>query len=103
MDTVNGFCGNIHCAMETKSHICPPDIIIYGLGKIDNVQSLFSEHVCRLLGTVAAQDHQTVKTQLIVRLLHGFNLVKASVIGHTHQFKGLAGCTQDRTASCEDT
>ena len=42
MDAVDGFCCNIHCAVETEGHVCTPDIIIDGFRQMNNVQTFFS-------------------------------------------------------------
>ena len=55
MDPVDGVCGHVHGAVEAEGHIGSPDIVIDGLGKMDNVQSLFSQQVGRFLGAVSAQ------------------------------------------------
>ena len=52
MDTINGFTGNIHCTVESEGHICSIDIIINGLRKMDDIQSLFPKEVRCFLGAV---------------------------------------------------
>ena len=80
MDTVNSFCGNIDSTLEAKGHICSPEVIVDRLRKCDHIESLFPKKVCCLLCSVSSKDNQTVKTQLIVILLHGFYLVDAVLI-----------------------
>ena len=80
MDTVNSFCGNIDSTLEAKGHICSPKVIVDRLRKCDHIESLFPKKVCCLMGAVSSKDNQTVKTQLIVILLHGFYLVDAVLI-----------------------
>ena len=103
MDAVDCICSNIHCALETKSHISSEDIIVDGLRKMDDVQPFFAEKVCSLLCTIATKDHEAVQTQFVIRLLHGFYLIETFFVRYTHQFKRLTGCTEDRTATGQNT
>src|SRR5699024_6882402 len=76
MDTVNGVRRDVHRALETERHIRTVDIIINGLGKMDDVQPLFSQKIGCLLGSVSSQDHKAVEAEFIICLLHGLHLVQ---------------------------
>ena len=103
VDAVDGICGNIHSALETKGHIGPVNIIINGLRQMNDVQPLFTEKVCRLLCAVSAKDDKTVQTELVIILFHRFNLIQAVFIGHPHKFKGLTGRPKDGASFCQNT
>ena len=91
MDTVDGFRGNIDCAVETERHIRTENIIIDGFGQMDNVQSFLPQKVGTLLGAVSAQNHQAVQTQLMVSMLHRLHLVQSVGIRHAHLLERLTG------------
>src|SRR5699024_1194024 len=103
MDTVNGVRRDIHRALETERHIRTVDIIVNGLGKMNDVQSLFSQKIGGLLGSVSSQDHKAVEAELIICLLHGLHLVQTLLIRHAHELKGLAGGSENGSALCQDT
>ena len=103
MDTVNGFCGNIHCTVETKCHICSPDIVINCFRKMNNIQTFFSQKISGFLCAVSAQNNQTIQTQLMIILLHGFYFVQTFFIRCPHQLERLTGRSQNRTASRKNT
>ena len=50
MDTVNGVRRDVHRALETERHICTVDIIVNGLGKMDDIQPLSSSEDWRSSG-----------------------------------------------------
>ena len=66
MDAVDGVGGDADCAVEAESDVGPVDIVVDGLGQVDDVQALFPEEVGRLLGPVAAQDDEAVQLVLLV-------------------------------------
>ena len=103
MDTVDAIRSDIHCALKTKGHIRAPDIVIDGLRHMDNIQALLPKKVGSLLGSVSAQNHQAVQTQLMVGMLHGLYLVQSVFIRHPHHFEGLAGASQDGSALSQDS
>ena len=60
MNTVYGICGNVNRALETECHICSVNIIINGLRKMDDIQSLFPEQICSLLRTITTENNEAV-------------------------------------------
>ena len=42
VNTVNCLSSNIYCTLETKCHICSPEVIINCFWKGDNIKTLFS-------------------------------------------------------------
>ena len=92
MDIIDGISRNVQRALETKCDISSPDIIIDGLWKMDHMKPLFPEKICRLLRSIAAQDHQAVQIQLVVGMLHCLHLVQTILIRNPHQLKRLPGC-----------
>ena len=91
MNAVNGLRCNVNGTLKTESNIRSVNIIINGLRKMDDIQPFLPKQIGSLLGSVAAQNHQTVKIQLVVGLLHSLHLIQAVLIRHTHQLKGLTG------------
>ena len=61
MNAVDGVAGDVDGAVEAKGHICSVDIIINGLGQMDDIQSLFPEEIGRLLRTITTQDNQAIQ------------------------------------------
>ena len=47
------------------------------LGRVTTLQPFVAQEVGGFVGAVAAQDHQAVQLQLVVRLFHGRHLVDA--------------------------
>ena len=103
MDAVNGICCDLQSALEAKGHICTPDIIINGLRKMDDIQAFLAEKIGGFLRSVSAEDHKTVKTELIVSLFHGLNLVQSLLIRNPHQFEWLSGCSENSSALSQDS
>ena len=54
------------------------------------------------MGAVAAQDHQAVKLELVVVLLHGLHLVQAVLIGILDGLERGSGGAQDGAALGQD-
>ena len=94
---------DVHSALESESHVRSPEIIIDRLRQRHNVQALFPQHIRRLMSSVAAQDHKTVQTKLIVILLHRLHLVQSVLVRLSHQFKRCSGASQDRASLCQNT
>ena len=98
MDAVNGLGCDLQCTLETECHVCAPDIVINGLRKMDDIQSLFTEKIGCFLCAVSAEDHKTVKAELIISLFHGLNLIQSLLIRYAHQFERLSGCSENSSA-----
>ena len=103
MDTVNTVRCDIHCTLESKGHVGTPDIIIDGLGEMDDIESLFTQKIGCFLCSVAAQDHQAVQIQSAVVLLHGCYLVQSVFIRNAHILKRLTGASKNRTSAGQDS
>ena len=102
VDAVDGVGGDLHSAVEAEGHVGAPDVVIDGLGQGDHVEALLPQQVGGLVGTVAAQYHQTVQIQGLVVLLHGRHLVQTVGIGDAHLLEGLPGGAQDGAALGQD-
>ena len=102
VDVVDSFGGDVHGALEAEGHVGAVDVVVDGLGQVDDVEALFAQEVGRLLRAVAAEDDQTVQTQLVVVLLHGLDLVQTLFVRHAHHLEGLAGGAQYGAALGED-
>ena len=96
MDLVYGIRRNIHRTLEPEGHVRSPQVIVDRLRKRNNMQSLFPQHICRLMGAIPSKYHQTVKVQLMICMLHSLHLVKAILIRHPHHLERLSGCPKDR-------
>ena len=103
MDAVNRICRNVYSTLESKCHVCAINIIIYGLRKMDDVQTFFSQKVGCFLCTISAKDNQAVKAEFVIGLLHCLNLVQAVLIRNTHQFKRLSGSSKNCSALGKDS
>ena len=75
---------------------------ITNVSDLDNIQSLFTEQVCRLLCAVAAENDEAVETKLVIILLHGLDLVESVRIRYAHELERLAGRADDRAAACQN-
>ena len=103
MDTVNTVRCDINCTLESKGHVGTPDIIIDGLGEMDDIESLFTQKIGCLLCSITAQDHQTIQIQSAVVLLHGCYPVQSVFIRYAHIFKRLTRASKDRTSTGQDS
>ena len=103
MNAVDALGRDIHRALEAEGHVRSPDIIVNRLRHMEDVQTFFPQKVRRLLGSVSAQDHQAVQTQLVVGLLHGLHLVQPLLVRHPHHLERLTGASQNRAALCQDS
>ncbi len=103
MDTVNRLRSNVYCTVETKGHLRPPQVIVNGFWKGNNVQPLFPQEVCCFLASVSSQNNQTFQLQLPVGVLHGLYFIQTIFIRHTHQLKRLPGRSQDRPPLGQDS
>ena len=80
MYAVDAVCCDINCALETEGHVGSVKVIIYSLWKCNNVKSFILKKVRGFVCTVAAKNNHTVKIQLVIVMLHGFNLVETVLI-----------------------
>ena len=103
MDLVNRGSSDIDGGLIAEREVRSVDIVVNGLGQMNDVEAFLAEQICRLLGAVSAEDNQAVKAKLVVVLLHRLHLVKALRIRHAHQLERLAGRSDDRTALRQDT
>ena len=103
MDAVNGICCDLQSALEAKGHICTPDIIINGLRKMDDIQAFLAEKIGGFLRSVSAEDHKTVKTELLVSLFHGLNLIQDVLIGLADRLERAAAGSQHRAAGRQNS
>ena len=94
--------GDIHGGVEAEGDVCAPDVVIDRLGQADDIQALFGEEVCGLVGAVAAQADEAVQLGLFVRLLHRLDLVDLVFFDDAHHGKRRAACAQDGAAQRED-
>ena len=102
MDLIDRRRRDIDCRLEAECKVRAIDIIIDCLRKMDNIQSLFTEQVCRLLCAVAAENDEAVETKLVIILLHGLDLVESVRIRYAHELERLAGRADDRAAACQN-
>ena len=103
MNTVDCIRSNIYRTLETKCHICSINIIIDRFWQMNDIQTFFSQKIGCLLRSVSTKNNQTVQTQFVIGLLHGFNLIQSFFIRHAHQFERLTGCTKYRTTAGQNS
>ena len=103
MNTVNAVCSYIHRALEAESHIRSPEVVVYGLGQSDDIESFLTEHIRCLVSSVTAQNNHAVQFQLIVILLHRLDLIKPVFIRLTHQLKRGSGAAENGAALRQNT
>ena len=60
MYAVDGIGRHLYGRMKTEGQIGSPDIIIYGFGQSDHIQSFLTKKICGLLGAVTTEDHEAV-------------------------------------------
>lgn len=99
---VNGICCDLQSALKPKV-ISVPQIslsMVFGRWMIFRPSS---RRRLRFLRSVSAEDHKTVKTELIVSLFHGLNLVQSLLIRNPHQFEWLSGCSENSSALSQDS
>ena len=94
VDIIDGLGGDVHGALEAEGHVGAVDVVVDGLGQVEDVEALFAQEVGRLLRAVAAEDDQAVQPQFVVILLHGLDLVQALFVRHAHHLERLAGGAQ---------
>ena len=87
MDAVNTLRCNIYCTLKTKGHICPPDIIINCLRKMNDIQTFFAEQISCFLRSISTKNYQAVQVQSLVILFHGCYLIKPVLIWRSHCLK----------------
>ena len=102
MNAVNTVRCNVHRALETEGHIRPPQIIVYCLGKCDDIQPLLAQHVSRLVRTVAAQNYHAVQFQFMIILFHRLYFVQPVLVRLPHQLKGRSGASEYGAAFCQN-
>ncbi len=102
MYAVNDLGGYLHCALITEGHFRSPHIVIYRFGKRHNVQPLLMKKVCGLMGAVSSEDHKTVKSHLLVMILHILYLIHTVFINDTHHLKRLPACSEYSPSQSED-
>ncbi len=93
---------DIDCRLIAECKVRPPDIVVNGLRKMNDIESFLAKKVCGLLCSVSAENYDAVKAKLIVILLHGSDFIKAVGIRNSHQLERLSRGTDDRAAACED-
>ena len=98
VDAVKNVGGDFDGRMEAEGHIGPPNIVVNGLGKRNNGNSLFAEKIGRLLGSVSSQNHKAVELHFLEVLFHSLNLVHVVLTDDAHFFKRLARGTEDGAA-----
>ena len=103
MDAVNGIGCDLQRTLETKGHVCSPDIIINSLRKMDDIQAFLTEKIGCFLCSVSTENHKTVKAEFIVSLLHCLNLIQSLLIRNPHQFERLSGCSENGSALSQDS
>ena len=102
VDPVNCISRDIHRALESERHLCPPQVIVNGLWKCDHIKPFFSQQVRGFMRSVSSQDHQAVEVELMICMLHCLDFVKPVLVRHSHQFKRLSGCPENGASSCQD-
>src|SRR5699024_3352301 len=101
--SVNCIRSNVYCALESESHLRSPEIIVNCLRKSNNIQSFFPKHIGCFVGSVSSKYHKAVQIQLVICMLNRFHLVQTVLVRNTHQLERLSGCSENRSASCENS
>ena len=96
-------CCNINSTLESKSHICSIQIIVYCLGKCDYIEAFLGKQICCLCGAVAAEHYQAVKLKLVIILLHCRDLIEAILIWLANCFEWYTACAENSAAARQDT
>ena len=103
MDAVDRIGSYIHSALEAKSHICAPQIIVDGFGQRHYIQPFFKKQIRRFLAAVPPKYHQAIQTQFPISMFHGLYFIQTILIRDPHQFKRLPGCAKERPSPGQDT
>ena len=102
VDLVDRCRRDVDCGLISECEVCSVDIVVDRLRQMDDIEAFLTKKVRCLLSAVSAENDNTVKTKLVIVLLHGFDLVETVLIRNSHQLERLAGRSDDRTAACED-
>ena len=103
MDAVNNSCRNVQCALETKGNICTINIIVDCLRQMNDIQPFLPKQICCFLCAISTKDHQTVKAQFMIGMLHCSHFIQPVLIRYTHIFKRLTGCSEYCSAFCQNS
>ena len=52
---------NIHCTLETKGHICSPQIIIDGLGQCYDIKAFFPQKIRCFVCAITTKNDKAVE------------------------------------------
>ena len=103
MDPVNCICCNVYRTLESECHVRSPEIVINRLRKCYHIKSFFSQHIGWFVCSIPSQNYQAVQIQLVICVFHRLYFVNSVLIRYSHQLKRLSGCSQDRSAKCQDS
>ena len=103
MDSVDCFGCDIYCTLETKRHICSPEIVVDRLRKRNHIQTFFSQQIRSLMCSITSKDYQTIQIQLMVSMFHCFDLIYPVWSWYAHQFKWLSGSSENRSTHRKDS
>ena len=103
MNTIDRICRNIHCALESKSDIRSPDIIVNRLWQSNYIAPLFMQKVCCFVCAITTQDNKTIQFPLLIIGLHRLHFVQAIFIRSAHFLKWLTRCANDRATLRQNT
>ena len=74
---------------KTEGDLSAPEVVVYGLGKAYDIESLLGEPVGRLERAVATKHAKRIETQLLVGVFHGLHLVETIFIRSSIYLKGV--------------
>ena len=103
MDTVNRIRRYIDRTLEAEGHISTPEVIVYRLRECHNIEPLLPQKIRRLVCSVSAEHHKTIKIKRLIILLHRLYLIKSIPIRYTHKLKRLSGASYYRAALCKNS
>ena len=84
VDLVDALCRDINGALESKGHVGSPQIVVDRLWQRHDIQPLLAQKICRLVRAVTAKDHETVKAELVIIVLHRLHLVQPVLVRIAH-------------------
>ena len=103
MDSVNRICCDINCTLESKCHVCSPQIVIDCLRQCHYIESFLAKKICCLMSSISSKNNKTIQMKLMICVFHCLHLVYSILVRHTHQFERLTGCTKNCSTLCQDS